>query len=155
MRKTFSRIKIDNNLNFKEHIESLCKKASQKINALSRLTSSMNFEQRRLKMNSFAICHFSYCSVVWMFHCQKLNASIYRFHETTLRVIYTDFDSLFQELIRRDSSTTLHQQNLQNLMTEIFKVKTRIAPELMKGVFEFTDVSYNLRNQSKCNCGIP
>ena len=36
-------IKIGNNLNFKEHIESLCKKASQKINALSRLVSSMNF----------------------------------------------------------------------------------------------------------------
>ena len=51
------RIKIDNNLNFKEHIESLCKKASQKISALSRLGSSMNFEQRRLKMNYFVICH--------------------------------------------------------------------------------------------------
>ena len=37
-------IKIDSNLNFKEHIESLFKKASQKINALSRLSSSMNFE---------------------------------------------------------------------------------------------------------------
>ena len=50
-------IKINNNLNFKEHIESLCKKASQKINALSRLASSMNFEQRRLIMNSFVIYH--------------------------------------------------------------------------------------------------
>ena len=44
-------IKIDNNLNFKEHIESLSKKASQKTNALSRLASSMNFEKRRLIMN--------------------------------------------------------------------------------------------------------
>ena len=57
-------IKIDNNLNFKEYIESSCKKATQKINALSRLASSMNFEQRRLIMNSFVICHFSYCPVV-------------------------------------------------------------------------------------------
>ena len=31
-------------------------------------------------------------------------------------------------------------------MTDIFKVKTGIAPELMKGVFGFTDVPYNLRN---------
>ena len=45
--------KIDNNINFKEHIESLRK--SRKINALSRLASSMNFEQRRLTMNSFVI----------------------------------------------------------------------------------------------------
>ena len=40
-------------------------------------------------------------------------------------------------------------------MTEIFKVKTGIAPELMKDVFEFADVPYNLRNQSKCRRSIP
>ena len=39
-------------------------------------------------------------------------------------------------------------------MTEIFKVKIGIAAELMKGVFEFSDVPYNLRNQSKCNRSI-
>ena len=48
-------IKIDNNLHFKEHIKSLCKKASQKINTLSRLASLINFEQRILITNSFVI----------------------------------------------------------------------------------------------------
>ena len=65
-----------------------CKKASQKINALSRLASSMNFEQRRLIMSSFVICHFSYCPVVWMLHSRKLNARINRLHERVLRVVY-------------------------------------------------------------------
>ena len=40
-------------------------------------------------------------------------------------------------------------------MTNIFKVKTGIAPELMKDVFEFVYTSYNVRNQSKCNRSIP
>ena len=40
-------------------------------------------------------------------------------------------------------------------MTEIFKVKTGIAPESMKGIFKFADVPYNLRSQSKCNLSIP
>ena len=93
------------------------------------------------------------CPVVWMFHSRKLNARINRLHERALRVIYRDFD--FEELLRRDSSITLHQRNLQKLMTEIFKVNTRLAPELMKGGFQFTDVYYNLRNQSKCNRSIP
>ena len=102
-------IKMENNLNFTEHIESSCKTASQKIKSLSRLASSMNFEQRRLIMNSFVICHFPYCPVVWMFHSRKLNARINRLHERALRVVYRDFDSSFEELLRRDSSTTLHQ----------------------------------------------
>ena len=90
-----------------------------------------------------------------MFHSRKLNAQIKRLQERSLGVIYKDFDSSFEELLRRDSSANLHQRNLQKLMTEIFKVKTRKAPELMKGVFEFADVPYNLRNQSKCNRSIP
>ena len=101
------------------------------------------------------ICHILYCPVVWMFHSRKLNARINRVHERALRVVCRDFDSSFEELLRRDSSTTLHQRNLQKLMTEIFKVKTRIAPELMKGVFEMSNVPYNLRNRSKCNRSIP
>ena len=90
-----------------------------------------------------------------MFHSRKLNTRISRFHERFLQVVFTDFDSSFEKLLRKDSSTTLHQRNLQKLMTAIFRVKTGIAPELMKGVFEFLDLPYNLRNQSKCSRSIP
>ena len=114
----------------------------------------MNFEQRRLIMNSFIIYHFSYCPVVWMFHSRKLNARINRLHERALRVVYKDFESSFEELRRRDSSITLHQWNLQTkLTTEIFKVG--IAPEMMKDFFKFADVPYNLRNQSNWSRSIP
>ena len=40
-------------------------------------------------------------------------------------------------------------------MTVIFKVKTGIAPELMKCVFKFADVPYNARNHSKCSRSVP
>lgn len=40
-----SGIKIENNLNFTGHVESLFKKESQKTHALSALASSMDFEQ--------------------------------------------------------------------------------------------------------------
>ena len=72
------------------------KKASQKINALSLLASSVKFEQRRLIMISFVICHFSYCPVVWMFHDRKPNARINRLHKRALQVVYRDFNSSFE-----------------------------------------------------------
>ena len=40
-------------------------------------------------------------------------------------------------------------------MTVIFKVNTGMAPELMKDDFEFADVHYNLKNESKCSRRIP
>ena len=42
------RIKIDHELSFEFHTESLCKKASQKLNALSRVASSLRIDQRRI-----------------------------------------------------------------------------------------------------------
>ena len=71
-------VKIDHELNFNEHISSLCKKASQTLNALSQIASCMIFDQRRLILNSFITSHFSYCPIVWMFHSRKLIERITR-----------------------------------------------------------------------------
>ena len=43
---------IDNKLNFKSHIIELCKKASQKIEALSRLSSYLHNSEKKLIFNS-------------------------------------------------------------------------------------------------------
>ena len=80
-------VKIDHELNFNEHVSSLCKKASQKLNALSRIASSMTFDQRRLILNSVITSHFSYCPIVWMFHSRKLNERINHIHEKVLRIV--------------------------------------------------------------------
>ena len=66
-------VTIDSKLSFEEHVEDLCKKASQKINALARLATYMNLEQRKLILNSFITSHFSYCPLVWMFQRRRLN----------------------------------------------------------------------------------
>ena len=65
-------IKIDQKLSFEPHLESLCKKASQKLNALARMASSLKFKQRKLLLNVFITAQFSYAPVVWVFHFRKL-----------------------------------------------------------------------------------
>ena len=45
-------VTIDNKLTFKSHIKNLCKKASQKIGALSRLSNHLNDSQKILILNS-------------------------------------------------------------------------------------------------------
>ena len=43
-------VDIDYKLNFREHISKLCTKASQKLNALIRISSFMSIEKRRILM---------------------------------------------------------------------------------------------------------
>ena len=56
--------KIDNKFTFQEHVEGLCKKASLKVSALARISSSMRLEQRKRIVNSFITFHFFYCLLV-------------------------------------------------------------------------------------------
>ena len=101
-------VNIDNNLTFETHVESFCKKASQKLNALLRVTWSLNFDQRKLLLNAFITSHFSYAPVVWMFHSRKLNNRINNIHKRALRLVYKDDTSCFDDLLATDNSFKIH-----------------------------------------------
>ena len=93
-------VKIDSKLNFKEHLDGIIKKASRKINALSRIAPYMNIGKRRLLMNSFFASQFNYCPLVWMCHHRSVNNKINRLHERCLRIAYSDSVSSFEALLR-------------------------------------------------------
>ena len=83
-----------------------------------------------------------------MFYSRKLNERINHIYERALRTVYKDFNSSFQELLIENNSLNIHHRNLQKLVTEIFKVKNGLSPELMHGVFEFIEKPYSLRTTS-------
>ena len=65
---------IDNKLNFKSHINELCKKSSQKIAALSRLSSYLHNSKKNIIFNSIKMSQFSYCPLIWMF-CSRTSTT--------------------------------------------------------------------------------
>ena len=66
-------ITIDNKRKFKSHVKNLCKKASQKIWALSHLTNYLNDSEKKLIFNAIIKSQFSYCPLVWMFSSRQTN----------------------------------------------------------------------------------
>ena len=65
-------VAIDYKLNFEEHLSKLCDKASQKLNALARISSYMNINQRKRIMRAFISSQFGYCPLVWFFCSRKI-----------------------------------------------------------------------------------
>ena len=102
----------------------------------------MDLSKRRNLMKAFITSQFSYCPLIWMFHSRNLNNKINRIHEQALRLVYQNNLS-FSELLNLDNSLKVQQKNLQRLVTEIYKVKNGIAPEIMKEIFELQNPSYN------------
>ena len=82
-----------------------------------------------------------------MFHNRKLSNHINRIHERALRIAYQDHNSTFNELLAKDGSFKIHDRNLQKLLIEIFKVKMKLAPEIMNEVFDFIECRYPRRNE--------
>ena len=127
-------IKIDNNLSFHEHVSSLCSKAAQKLHALTRIAHFMSFQQRRTIMKAFINSQFGYCPLVWMFHSRKLNNRINIIHERALRIVFNDYTSSFETLLKKDNSVTIHIRNIQALAIELYKVANGLAPDIMSHV---------------------
>ena len=93
-------ILFNNKFDFDEHFTSLCRKASQNLNALARIEQYMNLAQRWLIMNTFIFSQFGYCPLVWTFHSRKLDNRINNIHERALRIVYKDYEYTFQQLLK-------------------------------------------------------
>ena len=119
--------------------------------SLARVAHYMKLAQRRLIMNAFIFSQFGYCPLVWMFHSKKLDNRISNIHERALSIVFRDYETNFQELLKQNKSVSIHQKNLQILATEIFKTKNGLNPVIMEDVFKFKNLTYNYRNEETLN----
>ena len=139
-------IKIDEKLNFNEHVTKLCKKGSQKLHALARISKFMSKDKLKIIMKTFITSQFNYCPLTWMFHNRTLNNKINRLHERALRLVYNDENLSFQELLDLDKSVTVHHRNLQKLAIEMYKIKNSLSPIPMMAIFNNRIDTYDLRS---------
>ena len=84
-------MEIGRNLNFEDHLISLCKKAGRKLAVLARLSKFMSFKQKQILMKTFVESQFGYCPLIWMFHRKKVNCKINHLQEQSLRIVYNDY----------------------------------------------------------------
>ena len=135
------RVTIDRELNFRDQVFNLCKKAS----AISRVFPFMLLNQWKVIMRAILMTQFVYCPLVWMIPNRTLNNRINSLHERAFWLVYNEFKSSFYQLLEKDNSVTIHQCSLKTLAIEIFIVHYNIAPEIMKNVFEIKNHQYNFR----------
>ena len=74
---------------------------------------------------------FNYCPLVWMFYPRRSSNLINKVQERALRII-NQYDQLtnLKSLLSNHNEITIHQGNLQVLMTEIYKIINRIAENI-------------------------
>ena len=66
--------------------------------------------------------NFKYCLLIWVCCGKNEGKSINKIHKHTLRLIYDTEDATFEDLLGRDKSRTIHEDNLHELLIEIYKL---------------------------------
>ena len=98
-------------------------------------------------MKTFIELQFGYCPLTWLFNGRIVNKKINHLHERALRIVYKDYISSFEDLLKRDKSVTIHHRNIQLLAIELFKVKQNLSNSMASNIFPTRSISYNLRSQ--------
>ena len=87
---------------------------------------------------------FSYCLLIWMFW--KSNNLINKVHERSLGIVSGDNHSSLKSLLSKYKQITIHQKNLQVLMTETYKIINGISPPIMENFYILRENTNNVRN---------
>ena len=69
-------------------------------------------------------------------------------YKKTLRIVYKDYISSFENILKRDKSVTIHHRNIQSLAIELFKVKQILSNSMLCNNFQTRLISSNLRSQT-------
>ena len=115
-------ITIDNELKCDKHLTNICIKANRKLAVLTRMRKCLDFNKVRLLFKSFFESQFKYCLLTLMFYIRKANDRINKLHERALRLVYSDHESTYEELLTKDGSFTVHYDNTQTLAIELYKL---------------------------------
>ena len=119
-------VEIDNKLSFEKHISTLVKKASNQLNAISRIQTFMGFKEKEILLNSFVYSNFNYCPLVWHFCSSK---SVKEIQERALRILYNDFSSDYESILNESGKSTMEIKRLRTLALEVFKILNNMNPE--------------------------
>ena len=84
--------------------------------------------------------------MVRMFNSRSINNKINRLHERVSRIINSDFRSIFENLLEKDGTVSIHVKNLQKLATEIFKISKKFFVPQMSELFHQKVNHNDLRN---------
>ena len=84
-----------------------------------------------------------------MCHSRTNNNKINRPHERCLRIVYND-KQLFNELLKKDGSVSIHMRNIQILATEMYELINKLSSPIMNRVFKLnSNRRHNLRQISQ------
>ena len=122
-------VKFDHKLSFDDHISELCKKASRKINALSRVASYMNISKRRTVSSWLRSLNHN-LAIAPLYGCIIAVLTVAKWIDYTNGACEHRLKRCWKKL-----AVSVHNQYIQTLATEMYKIKNDLPLLIVTKLF--------------------
>ena len=133
------------------HISHICKSAANQLNALIRLKKFINFEEKKILINSYFMANFNYCPLVWMLSNANSLKKIANLQKRALRFLCNDYEISYEELLSKSSTSSMNIKRLRALCVELYKTINKLNPDFMRDLFKLRFTNRPVREKYKMN----
>ena len=130
-------LQLDDKLTFNLHISNICKSATNQQNALIRLKKFMNFEEKKILINSYFIPSFNYCPLVWILSSASSLKKIKNLQKRAVSVSCNDYENSYRELLSKSATSSMNVKKLRALRVELCKTINKLNPNFMRDFLNY------------------
>ena len=138
-------IDIDYQLNFDTHISTICRKASQQLNIIKRLGPYLNRLNKLTIFHTFILSNFNFCPLAWHFCTEKNSKKIEKVQERALRFVYEDYNSSYDNLLKKAKVPSLQIRRMRTMALETFKIMNKLSPSCLHSLVHLRNSKYYFR----------
>ncbi len=131
----------------------VCCKASNRVNALARVSRALDSVTKLTLMKSFISCYFNYCPLLWHFCGNECSKALQHIQFRALKFVYNDFKSSYTELLAVSGTcmSSFHQERIRLLATEMYKLYYKQGPTyLVSTQFDHEKMLYSSEEWKGC-----
>ena len=137
---------IDRELKFDKLVKYICKKAGNKLNALTRMANILDPFQKDTLFKLFIKGQLLPTFMDVLFTLVKQFDYCNKIHERALSLTSEINDIPFNELLSINNEVYIHNKNIQTLLIDVYKDLIGLSPPIMSDLFTTKENIYNLRN---------
>ena len=93
--------------------------------------------------------------LVWILTNAKSVHKIEAIQKTALSFILNDYESSYEDLLKKSGNPNMDLRRTRSLCIEIYKINNTLNPEFMKNLFKVRQTNRAKREQYKLNLKIP
>lgn len=142
-------IMIDNKLDFKCHVQYICKKIAKKIYFFSKIRPRISLNTAIKIYNTMIKPHFEYCSSILFLSTREMLGKLQKLQNKSMRIVLqVGRHSSIIGMLETLKWMSVYQRILVNVFVIVFKLKQNIYPSYLCNRLIYSgDVhNYNLRN---------